>query len=94
MVPTAEQEQGQLLSLQKGLGGKGHPMKLQGIPDCFWIVTVPTPYSSIGDICVRSDFRQFALRVKGGLDENTICGVYADEAIARAEAKRLLDPIR
>ncbi len=65
-------------------------MKAQGIPEWFWVVTVPTLYSSIGDICFRCDFRQFALQVRGGLDENTIFGIYADEAIARAEAKRLL----
>ncbi len=65
-------------------------MKLQGIPEWFWVVTVPTLYSSIGDICFRCDFRQFALQVKGGLDENTIIGIYADAALAQAEAKRLL----
>jgi hypothetical protein len=68
-------------------------MKLQGIPEWFWVVTVPTLYSSIGDICFRCDFRQFALQVRGGLDENTIFGVYADEAPAQAEAKRLLSLI-
>jgi hypothetical protein len=65
-------------------------MKLQGIPEWFFVVTVPTLYSSIGDICFRCDFRQFALQIRGGLDENTIFGIYADEAIARAEARRLL----
>ena len=68
-------------------------MKLQGIPEWFYVVTVPTLYSSIGDICFRCDFRQFALQVRGGLDENTIFGVYADEAIAQADAKRLLSLI-
>ena len=67
-------------------------MKVKGMPEWFWIVTVPTPYSSIGDICFRCDFRQFALQVRGGLDENTIVGVYADEAAARAEALRFLAP--
>ena len=65
-------------------------MKLQGIPEWFWVVNVPTPHSTIGDICFRCDFRQFALQVRGGLDENSIVGVYADEAIAEAEAARLL----
>lgn len=65
-------------------------MKLQGLPEWFSVVTVPTLYSSIGDICFRCDFRQFALRIRGGLDENTIFGVYADDALAQAEAKRLL----
>ena len=65
-------------------------MKLHGLPEWFWVVTVPTLYSSIGDICFRCDFRQFALQVKGGLDENSIVGIYADEAPAQAEAKRLL----
>jgi hypothetical protein len=65
-------------------------MKLQALPEWFWVVTVPTLYSSIGDICFRCDFRQFALQVRGGLDDNTIFGIYADAALAQAEAKRLL----
>ena len=65
-------------------------MKLQGLPEWFWVVTVPTLYSSIGDICFRCDFRQFALQVRGGLNENSIVGIYADEAPAQVEAKRLL----
>jgi len=64
-------------------------MKLQGIPEWFWIVTVPTPFSSIGDICFRCDLRQFAQQIRGGLDENTVVGAYGDEAEARAEAQRL-----
>ena len=68
-------------------------MKLQGIPDSFIVVTVPTLYSNIGDICFRCDLRQFALRIKGGLDENSIVGVYVDDAPAQAEAKRLLTAI-
>lgn len=65
-------------------------MKTQGLPEWFWVVTVPTPYSSVGDICFRCDLRQFAQQVRGGLDENTIFGVYADEPNARAEAERLI----
>ena len=65
-------------------------MKSVGIPEWFWIVTVPTPYSSIGDICFRCDLRQFAQQIRGGLDENTIAAVYADETAARTEAQRLL----
>lgn len=65
-------------------------MKSHGIPEWFWIVTVPTPYSSIGDICFRCDLRQFAQQIRGGLDEHTIVAIYADEIAARAEAQRLL----
>ena len=65
-------------------------MKSVGIPEWFWVVTVPTPYSSIGDICFRCDLRQFAQQIRGGLDEQTIVAVHADEAAARAEARRLL----
>ena len=65
-------------------------MKLQGVPVWFWVVTVPTPHSIIGDICFRCDFRRSALQVRGGLDENAIVGIFADEAIAKAEAATLL----
>jgi hypothetical protein len=65
-------------------------MKSHGIPEWFWIVTVPTPCSTIGDICFRCDLRQFAKQIRGGLDEKTIVAVYADETAARTEAQRLL----
>ncbi len=69
-------------------------MKLKGLPEFFWIVTVPTPHSTLGDICFQCDFQQFAQQIRGGLDEHTIVGIYGDEVEARAEAERLLAVFR
>ena len=65
-------------------------MKIQGLPAHFWVVTTPTPLSGLGDICFRCDFAQFALQVRGGLNENEIVGIYADQQAAAQEAEHLL----
>jgi hypothetical protein len=65
-------------------------MKTRGMPESFWVVTMPTPYSTIGDICFCCDLRQFAQQIRGGLDEDTIVATFAEEADARAEAERLV----
>jgi hypothetical protein len=65
-------------------------MKIQGLPAHFWVVTTPTPLSGLGDICFQCDFTQFALQVRGGLNENEIVGIYADQQAATQEAEALL----
>ena len=68
-------------------------MKIQGLPAHCWVVTTPTPLSGLGDICFRCDFVQFALQVRGGLNENEIVGIYADQQAAIQEAEALLQAI-
>jgi hypothetical protein len=65
-------------------------MKVIGLPERFWVVTTPTTVSTVGDICFSCTFEQFALQVRGGLHEENIVGMYADEEEATATAKRLL----
>ncbi len=69
-------------------------MKIQGLPDHFWVVTTPTPLSGLGDICFQCDFAQFALQVRGGLNENEIIGVYADHQAAVEVAEALLHAVQ
>jgi hypothetical protein len=68
-------------------------MKIQGLPDHFWVVTTPTPVSDLGDICFQCDFAQFARQVRGGLNENEIVGIYAEQQAATQEAEALLQAI-
>jgi hypothetical protein len=65
-------------------------MKLQGMPETFWVVVKPSPVSELGDVCFPCDFKRFARQVRGGLDEESIVGIFVDEAKAVAEAKKLL----
>ena len=65
-------------------------MKIQGLPAHCWVVTTPTPLSGLGDICFQCDFAQFALQVRGGLNEKEIVGIYADQQTATHEAEHLL----
>jgi len=69
-------------------------MNVHGIPDTFWLVTSPTPNSELGDICFACDFERFALQIRGGLDEKTIVGVFADQVEAVELAEKLLQAIQ
>jgi len=65
-------------------------MKIHGLSNTFWIVTRPNRVSEIGDICFACTFRQLMTQTRGGLHEQDIVGVYADEAEARRMAMELL----
>ena len=65
-------------------------MKVTGLPEWFWVVTVPTPDSTVADICFRRNLTQFAQQIRGGLDEATIVGIFAEKSDAQNEALRLL----
>ena len=65
-------------------------MRVVGLPEHFWVVTIPTTQSEIGDVCFQCDFAQFALQIRGGLNEKEIVGIYADQDAAVAVAEALL----
>ena len=66
------------------------PIKVCKMPERFWVVVRPTGLSELGDICFECDFRRYALQIRGGLDEETIVGVYVDEQEAKRVAEELL----
>jgi hypothetical protein len=66
-------------------------MNIYGLPETFWVVTKPSPVSVVGDICYESTFAQLLLQARGGLHEDDIVGVYADEIEAKKAAAELLD---
>ena len=65
-------------------------MRIVGMPERFWIVTSPTPVSELGDCCFVCSFKQFALQIRGGLEVESIVGIFADEQLAKDTATRLL----
>ncbi len=65
-------------------------MTVKGLPERFWVVTVPTPLSTVEDISFRCNFARFACQIRGGLHEDAIVGIFAEEADARDAAERLL----
>lgn len=65
-------------------------MKIQGLPEQFWVVVQPTAVSELGDICFSCDFTQFACQVRGGLHEDDIVGIFADENEAAEVGQQLL----
>ncbi len=71
-------------------------MKIHGLPEKFWVVTKPSPVSGLEDILFPCDFERLMLQVRGGLQEDDIVGIYADEDEARLMARELLGefPIR
>ena len=71
-------------------------MKTHGMPEPFWIVLKPVARSTLEDICFPCTFPRLMNQVRGGLHEDEIVGIYADETEARQAAARLLGkyPVR
>ncbi len=66
-------------------------MELHGLPETFWVVTKPSPVSDLGDICFPCTYGRLLLQARGGLHEDEIVGIYADETEAKKAATALLD---
>jgi hypothetical protein len=71
-------------------------MLIHGLPKRFWVVTKPSPVSQMCDICFPCTFEQLMLQVRGGLKEEEVVGIFADEDEAHMTAMELLGefPIR
>jgi hypothetical protein len=71
-------------------------MKTHGMPERFWVVLQPSPVSALEDICFPCTFDRLIRQARGGLQEDEIVAVYADEGEARKAAERLLGrfPVR
>ena len=65
-------------------------MRIHGLSNTFWVVTKPSRVSELGDICFACTFKQLMNQSRGGLREQDIVGVYADEAEAKRMAIKLL----
>jgi hypothetical protein len=66
-------------------------MQIVGLPPKFWVVTQPPANSPLGDYCFETDYRGFALQVRGGLDVGSIKGIFAEQKDAEAFAGTLSD---
>ena len=71
-------------------------MKIEGLPEKFWVVTKPSPVSTLTDVCFACTFPELMNQVRGGLKEDDIVGIYEDEDDARLAARELLGdfPVR
>ena len=65
-------------------------MQIVGMPETFWVVTSPTPDSELGDCCFECDFKTYALQIRGGLEVDSIVGIYSDGEAAKDTATKLL----
>lgn len=65
-------------------------MQIHGLSETFWVITKPTEVSALDDICFACTFERLLLQGRGGLHEDDIIGVFADEADAKETAKTLL----
>ena len=54
-------------------------MKIHGLPEQFWVVTKPSPFSTTEDVLFACTFPRLIHQVRGGLKEDDIVGIYADE---------------
>ena len=71
-------------------------MEIQGMPEKFWVVTKPSYASEMADICFACTFERLLLQGRGGLREDEIVAIHADEGEATRAAARLLGdhPVR
>ena len=71
-------------------------MEVNGMPKKFWVVTKPSYASEMADICFACTFGGLMNQFRGGLHENEIVSIHADEGEARRAAARLLGkhPVR
>ena len=71
-------------------------MLIHGLPERFWVVTKPSPVSGLEDILFPCDFGRLMLQIRGGLQEDEIVGIFADEDEARLTGMELLGehPVR
>lgn len=56
----------------------------------FWVVTKPTRYSTLPDILFRADIKYMRNQFVGGLDKNSIVGIYEYKNEAEKIARKLL----
>ena len=56
----------------------------------FWIVTIPTRRSTIGDICFETDWQGIENQFRGGLKADEIRAVYDNEGEAKEHAGKLI----
>lgn len=73
-----------------GDGQEDRTMKIVGMPERFWVVCTPKAGYEIGDFCFECDFGQFALQVRGGLEVESIVGIFSDRQAATNMAVKLL----
>jgi hypothetical protein len=71
-------------------------MLIRGLPEKFFVVTKPSPVSTVEDILFPCDFERLMLQIRGGLQEDEIVGIFADEDEARLTARELVGefPVR
>jgi hypothetical protein len=71
-------------------------MQVHGLPEEFWLVRTPYPFSELRDVCFLCDFEELLRQARSGLHESDIVAIHADQSEARDEAMRLLgrNPVR
>ena len=56
----------------------------------FWILTMPTARSAVGDICFETDWLGLENQFRGGLKAEEIRAVYDNEDEAKEHAEKLI----
>jgi len=65
-------------------------MQIYGLSNTFWVVTRPNRVSELGDIYFACTFQQLMTQTRGGLHEQEIIGIFAEESEANRLAMKLL----
>jgi hypothetical protein len=69
-------------------------LKVLGMPKKFWLVTTPTADQELEDCCIEVSFAQFMDKVKNGLEQSDIVGLFKRKGEAESKAKKLLREVK
>jgi len=59
----------------------------------FWVVTKPTRFSTLADVCFETSAEGLYFQFAGGLELRNLHGTYTDEESAAREARALLEQV-
>ena len=69
-------------------------LKVFGMPKKFWVVTKPTADQELEDCCVEMSFADFTEKVKSGLEQSSILGLFKRKGDAESMAKKALRKVK
>ncbi len=69
-------------------------LKVSGLPKKFWVVIQPTAEQELENVAVEVSFAEFMDKVKNGLEQSSIVGLFKRKGDAQSKAKKLLREVK
>jgi hypothetical protein len=69
-------------------------LKVSGLPKKFWVVTQPTADQELENVAIEMSFADFMDKVKNGLEQSSILGLFKRKGDAHSVAKKALRKVK